>query len=590
MSPSRRRRPRAGRSAPARPAPGRRGAGGATLAGLLLAVLCAQGCSRGSGDSAPDPRAAAPPRPALDTSAGARSPGSGWCGTRAPRYPNPLEVTGELLGRHIAKAGASQGHPWNVAFGPDYLGLIDVTWASDGAIYGCSGVYELVLADAAPDGTLRPAGLILTSDADAAEGEADAGGLTATYAAPASGKHSFGRCERVLRAGSTLYVTGLRDVYRATSRVVAYDVGASPPTMAAAYVADDRDFGGMAATQGFVLVAQLSDGLALLRHEGGSLELITELREPGALHRAWDVAALDGYAYVADGAHGIVVVRVGGPEAPELRYEGRLESSGHVRSVEIDPARRRLYAATGRSGVLIADLTAPRVPRLLARIDTPGSAVRVASSGDLLAVADWNEARVYDVADPSRPRLVGAHRIRREGRPDSRVISVAWREGRLLLGGWFGFRVLEVSPEVAVPDLEIRSGVVDFGYVAPAQTALRSIRIANPGAAPLVISSVAASSPEFTVANAPARIPPGGHADVELTFLSTSTGATYGYLVVCSDDPDEGTTLVKLLANSLTRGLGLAAPEVELTLTDGRRWTLGEQRGDPVLLAWFVDY
>lgn len=72
---------------------------------------------------------------------------------------------------------------------------------------------------------------------------------------------------------------------------------------------------------------------------------------------------------------------------------------------------RWAFVATGAQGVAVIDAADPREPSAVAVIETPGAAVRLDLSGDLLLVADGSMGvGVVGVADPGSPRPIAAWR------------------------------------------------------------------------------------------------------------------------------------------------------------------------------------
>jgi hypothetical protein len=99
--------------------------------------------------------------------------------------------------------------------------------------------------------------------------------------------------------------------------------------------------------------------------------------------------ALDSSAdrlYSAVDGVGIVTLAVNGLAAPTER--SRTAAPGQVTALLLDPPADRLYAAVGSAGVAVYDVGDPDAPALLRTIDTPGAALGLAQSGDLLLVAD----------------------------------------------------------------------------------------------------------------------------------------------------------------------------------------------------------
>jgi hypothetical protein len=98
-------------------------------------------------------------------------------------------------------------------------------------------------------------------------------------------------------------------------------------------------------------------------------------------------AAVSGiHAFMLDRLTGrLLSIDISAPAQPRLVGELAVGSSDSPR---LAAAGNRVFVANGRAGVAVVDVTNPTQPRLVGGFDTDNSAVDVAVSGDLLAVAD----------------------------------------------------------------------------------------------------------------------------------------------------------------------------------------------------------
>ena len=114
------------------------------------------------------------------------------------------------------------------------------------------------------------------------------------------------------------------------------------------------------------------------------------------------------------------------------------------------------YVAAGSAGLVVVDISKLAAPRVIARAETPGSAIRVDYQRGRAYVAAWNDARVYDVAVPAKPRFIGAVRMTEElggaddARPPvtSRTLGVAARGDVMFVGNWhqiYSYRVIRIA-------------------------------------------------------------------------------------------------------------------------------------------------
>lgn len=249
---------------------------------------------------------------------------------------------------------------------------------------------------------------------------------------------------------------------------------------------------GVLDTPGEARRVALSQGLAFIadREKGLRILDVTPPTAPaprGSLllpDEAWDVAVLDGYAYIADWlGGGLVVVDVANPGAPAI--VASRATAGHAVGVTIkrellfvavagDPpqskmivyditnraapvelsrlgtagacwdiavAGPRAYLACGPAGLEIVDVSNPSLPVRIGSVDTPNWATAVEVSGDFAYIADGTASGVIvaDVSDPAGPAIVGRQ-------PGDEAWDVALAGDRLLVADFRnGLRVLDVS-------------------------------------------------------------------------------------------------------------------------------------------------
>ena len=123
-----------------------------------------------------------------------------------------------------------------------------------------------------------------------------------------------------------------------------------------------------------------------------------------------DIALTEGYAYVAlrKGRGFVVVDRTDPADIQQVAWvnDGR-------EGVSVTVNGDALYRGLGTAGIAVYDISTPTAPAFVRAFDTPGSANGFAVDGDLLFVADGNnanapDARLYDVSDPLEPSALGA--------------------------------------------------------------------------------------------------------------------------------------------------------------------------------------
>jgi hypothetical protein len=227
-------------------------------------------------------------------------------------------------------------------------------------------------------------------------------------------------------------------------------------------------------------------------------------------------------------------------------------------------------------------------PKLLGVVDTAGTALQASVEGDIMAVADWNDVRVYNVADPANPLLRATERIASDSN-FPRVLGVALQNGVVYAGEWTGFYALRFHPERSAQDVFTFNRTLEFGNVNPGQQDALALIVGNQGTEPLVAFEVKVSGP-FTIDKDETVIRPGALEVFELVFDPTTTDQQNGVLEIWSDDPDDKPLRAEIVGNRPGFGVGDNAPEVGASLLGGGSWKLSEQRGQVVVLAYFATF
>lgn len=128
----------------------------------------------------------------------------------------------------------------------------------------------------------------------------------------------------------------------------------------------------------------------------------------GTDDEAMDVDVVGGYAYVADGEGGLVILDVSDPMSP-LRA-GALDTDGFAAGVAV--SNGFAFVADDTNGLVVIDVSNPAAPVETGWLDTPGTAVKVAVQGDYVYVADGTGGDVggldiISVTNPAVPVLAG---------------------------------------------------------------------------------------------------------------------------------------------------------------------------------------
>lgn len=100
------------------------------------------------------------------------------------------------------------------------------------------------------------------------------------------------------------------------------------------------------------------------------------------------------------------------------------------------------------------------------------------------------------------------------------------------------------------PDIELDATAIDFGIVGYGAFVPGSVTVTNKGGQDLIIESIGTASP-FSVSPLSLTLEGGGSTRLTLNVQLTSYGAAAGELTLISNDPDEGTVVIPLTANTL---------------------------------------
>lgn len=147
-----------------------------------------------------------------------------------------------------------------------------------------------------------------------------------------------------------------------------------------------------------------------------------------------------------------------------------------------------------------------------------------------------------------------------------------------------------------VPDIEVTPTMLDFGAVAIGQTAQRTLTVSNSGNAPLIITSLTLDHPAFSIIapSVPLTITAGNSQSISIACRPPTSGPQTGLLSISSNDPDEATITLALMANAPLIGLAEQEPNDSIATANIVRpnanllGTIG-QSGDTDLFSFTVE-
>jgi len=496
--------------------------------------------------------------------------------TNTGPHLDSLEPVGALPGsalnpQKMLRARRRDRPLWINVYGPNYISILDIAKGDKGQIFLCSGTEGLFILDGRePAKMTRTHHLYPESLAKEAKSSLTGGQ----------------RCQALAYEGGTVYASHRGDSFAPKAYLAAYDLSAAVPKLTGLAVSEEDAFGALAVRDGRVYVGRFDQGLAVMKPEGTSFTTLSTVDVGGAV---WDLTIAGDHLFVAAGVKGLVVLSLSAADKPTV--VGGLTTGSYVRNLAVDPKNKRAYLTSGTDGLQVVDISDPARPRLLGSVDTPGLARAVAFHGTQVFVADWHELRVYDTSDPKKITQVGSKKIT-NGRSHSLTVSVMVRRDEVFVGDWFGLHVFRFHPDrKEAPDIYFDPAAVDFGNPGDGEQVERSLRIENHGNAPLAISGVTTLDGAFSVRPPVKRtVAPGGGTVYQLQLNDPKRRPVATRLFIETDDPDEGTSQLALQSNLQPNQPGAPAPEVVAQLLNGKEWKLSQQRGHPVLLAYFATF
>lgn len=311
---------------------------------------------------------------------------------------------------------------------------------------------------------------------------------------------------------------------------------------------------------------------------------------------AWGVVARGNTVFVADHEGGLVTVDVTDPANPTVL--GKVVTGGQATGVDVDG--NFAYVAAGSAGLVVVDVSNLASPTIVGSAQMRGSAIRVAYSEGRVAVAAWNDARVYDVSNPASPTFIGAVRLTQDDdvpdgdrpAPTSRVLGIAARGDDVFVGNWHVLYSYRLHAERKAPSILLPEAVLmmDFGPVAVGESSTIPLEVTNQGTAPLTLVNSWVFGDSYTVTPRQARVEPGETARLTVTYTATKTELETGYLQILSDDPQAPLRAAYLVGNQPGLGVGMTLPETNAVLLDGEPWSSSQTLGNVVLLAYFATF
>lgn len=392
----------------------------------------------------------------------------------------------------------------------------------------------------------------------------------------------FGRCQHLAADGVRVFATARVDQLSPSGMLLSARVDNARQPEVRALVESDLSFEGLSLDGDRLYVAAVEGGVRMFDVAvDGSLEEAGVLDAPNAL----DVRVREGVVAVALGKDGLWI-------------DGRVhETQGLVRDIEFVPDRPILAVAAGPAGLQLWDLEGDEGPVMLGAVEAPGTVLDVAIGGDgsVAFVATFNDVRVFDIEDPTAPRLVATERVRTPN-PISRPLAVATLDDMVGVAEWGSFALHEWRPSPPSPQAVFTSSEIDFGRLAPGAREAKAMVLTNVGDADLVVDGGIVFTTAPQAANVFAFTPstfvlaPGQSEALEVDATAPADVPLRGLLRLFTDDPDARALEIPLRANDPGLEVGAEVPPLEALDLDGAMHRLSDHAGSVVLLAWFGTY
>ena len=297
--------------------------------------------------------------------------------------------------------------------------------------------------------------------------------------------------------------------------------------------------------------------------------------------------AVDGNtAYVADGAGGLKIVDVTDRRAPRI-VTGETLATAKGTYEDITVKNGRVYAAAGGAGLAVYE-----AGKLASRtlVPVPGCAESLCWVGNHLAMGTLAGVVVFAPGAGTTVTQVAQETSHRRGTTASLRFAegVASSGNLLLVADWNYLDVYELKPASTGTQPDINCDVQRVRF-KPSGGRCRAT-VTNNGSGALQISSVTSSSAAFQVSYPGGTLSPGQSAWFDIVFTG---GTASGVITIQSNDPDENPLPIQVFGETTYLDPGENAPDFTVTtlirdknsgqLKQGS-FTLSQHRGQAI---WF---
>ena len=352
--------------------------------------------------------------------------------------------------------------------------------------------------------------------------------------------------------------------------LVSMDDPSAPRTLS---VLDGKGYEGLLVHEGLVYATQRGEGLVVL---DPSTDTLSEVARVAGLTSPWELSKpMNGVAYVADAALGLVPVDLSSPSSPKLGSPIAVSTGSPL---HVAAADGYVYLSLGSAGVAIYETSDPMAPSLVSQVPTGGSATMSWVHEDLLWVGDNEGVVVFDVSDPTEP----LHQAREL---TEQFALAMFSEGtRGYVGDWNYMRILDLDLDVQAPHLEMPGD----SFILTEEGGEKLLSIRNFGNAPLELRSAASEVPGLQVYASAEVLESGEEGWIKLSYAGGAD--MQGSVCLGSNDPDQARIDFAVEAGVDDPVISQDAPDFVLQDLDGTSYRLSDQLGHPVVLAYFATW
>ncbi|GEM_PF-1591124 len=369
----------------------------------------------------------------------------------------------------------------------NFIEILDVL--ADGTyVYACTGTQGMMIWDATGDGSPRL-------------GAEKIGGPFAHSAYP--------RCQHLGAdfANGKIVITSRGDEIQPTPFLYLFDISNPASPQGIGGWQGPESIEGVVLHEGRIYAAAHRDGIMVFDAESGSS--LNELaRVSDADSDAWQPLIHDGRLIVAEGSAGLRVYDISA-NTPALLSSIPLRGSSH----DVVVSNNIAYVASS-THINIVDLVDPENPTLISETATTSAALALAvGQNDTLVVAEWDEARTYDISNLSSPRLIDAERVPTTS-SFSRVLNVDavptpnGDSGRVYLAEWEGMHAYQQHDCGYGPDVAISPLSLQFGSLEAGETEDRVLVVRNEGNQTLHVTDISSNGPQLSINSDGFELPP----------------------------------------------------------------------------------